>query len=89
MTSSWRLASRAARIISKSSMELSHILMLAAMVSSKRSRSIWEMGLPSNRISPLQGWYSPEISLARVDFPQPEGPVRATRSPGLRVRLKS
>ena len=84
-------------------MELSHILMLAAMVSSKRitswsttardpvktSRSIWEMGLPSNRISPLQGWYSPEISLARVDFPQPEGPVRATRSPGLRVRLKS
>ena len=46
-------------------------------------------GLPSNSISPLQGWYRPEISLLSVDLPQPLAPTTATLLPGSRVMEKS
>ena len=51
----------------------------------KTLRGIWEMGLPSKRISPAQGWYSPVISLLTVDLPQPLAPTMAMRCPGRRL----
>src|SRR3954469_2902927 len=38
-------------------------------------------GLPSNRISPLSGWWMPATVLTRVDFPAPLSPTRAITSP--------
>ena len=84
-------------------MESSHILTLALTVSSNRvmswsitltdpvntSRSISPMGTPSKVMEPLQGWFSPLISLASVDFPQPVRPTKATFSPGLMFMEKS
>ena len=55
----------------------------------KTLRSISSIGFPSKRISPLQGLYRPEISLASVDLPQPELPTKATRCPGSSVIEKS
>jgi hypothetical protein len=45
------------------------------------------LGIPSSRISPSQGVYSPEISFATVDFPLPDPPTSATRAPGVSRRL--
>ena len=101
--SSWMSASRAAMIISKSSIELSHILILAEIVSSNRVTfwsmtatepiktflSISSMGCPSNVMLPLHGLYSPLRSLASVDLPQPERPTRAIFCPGFMESEKS
>jgi hypothetical protein len=39
------------------------------------------MRRPSCRISPAEGGTIPATMLSNVDFPQPEGPTKATNSP--------
>jgi hypothetical protein len=57
-----------------------------ARASSSRANAV--RGLPSTRISPLHGSYSPTASRASVDFPDPDAPTSATRWPGASVSEK-
>src|SRR6186997_867008 len=45
--------------------------------------------VPLTTTSPLSGRSSPAITISRVDFPEPEGPIRPIASPGATRRLIS
>ena len=48
----------------------------------------WLKGMPSNRISPSHGKYSPLTSLDMVDLPHPELPTKAIELPQARRKEK-
>jgi hypothetical protein len=49
------------------------------------SVSVW-MGLPPTVMLPLSGFTIPARQCGKDDFPEPEGPISATRSEALIVR---
>src|SRR3979411_2146048 len=46
-------------------------------------------GVPLTTTSPLSGRSSPAITISRVDFPEPDGPIRPIASPAATRRLMS
>ena len=54
----------------------------------RRSSSSAASSTPSSLIEPEVGWSRPQIRLRSVDFPEPDGPITATRSPCSTVMLR-